>query len=105
MAATKEQIVKAYHKKETTEQALKNARAEGMKAKADANEALETSIESPDAEVRAIVDALAEKKRVQAEAAEEVREKNTAATEAKSKLEELIKNADQWDLFPRGDDE
>ena len=98
--AAKEAIVKAYHRFTVAEQKLKNARAEGMKSKEEANKALETAIEAPDATVKEIVQKLADKKQAQADAAEAVSECNKEAKEAKSALDELIKSADQYGLFP-----
>jgi len=100
MAATKEQIVRAYKKLETADMKAKEARDSKRSEVDKARKARDAAIESPDASVEDIVERHAERKRVEASASEAVSECSQAAKEAKAKLDTLIKDADQWDLFP-----
>ena len=99
MAATKEQIVKAYHALDTAEMKAKEARDSKRSDVDKARKERDAAIESPDASVADIVEKHAERKRVEASSSELVSTCSQAAKEAKAKLDTLIKDADQWDLF------
>jgi predicted nucleic acid-binding Zn-ribbon protein len=100
MAATKEQIVRAYKALDAAEDKAKKAADSKRSDMSKARKALDDAIEAPDATVKDIVEKHAAKKTIKAKASELVSECNSAAKEAKAKLDKLIKDADQWDLFP-----
>jgi len=105
MAATKEQIVRAYKKLETADLKAKKAKDSKRSDTDKAKKARDAAIESPDASVQDIVEKHSERKRVEAETTERVSECNEAAKKAKGALDTMIKDADQWDLFPEETEE
>ncbi len=105
MAATKEQIVRAYKALDVADMKAKEAKDSKRSDIDKAKKARDAAIESPDATVKDIVEKHAERKRVQADATELVAKCNVEAKEAKSNLDELIRSADQYGLFEENEEE